>query len=77
MIVDLCSRKNRSLPRLPRAQREAQESLADSVLFDAASVGAPKTAIQFVKDGRASLLRIHPQPMTKEQAAAWLADFEL
>ena len=77
MIVELCSRRNRSLPRPPREQREAHEGLADSVLFGAASVEAPKTAIQFVKDGRASLLRIRPEPMTKEQAAAWLADFEL
>jgi hypothetical protein len=51
--------------------------LDESVLFDGASVDASKTAIQFVKDGRASLLQIHPQPMTEEQAAAWLANFEL
>jgi hypothetical protein len=67
MIVELRSRRNRSLLPPPRQRRQAHEGLAESMLFNAASV----------KDGRASLLRIDPQPMTKEQAAAWLADFEL
>jgi hypothetical protein len=66
MIVELCSRRNRALSPLPRQQRVTHESFAD-----------PVTAIQFVKDGCAPLLQIHPQPMTVEQAATWLADFEL
>jgi hypothetical protein len=50
------------------------ESLNEAALFGAASTGDPKIAIQSVRDGRASLLRIYPQPMTVAQAAAWLAD---
>jgi hypothetical protein len=50
------------------------EGLNEAALFDAASTGDPKKAIQAVRDSRATLLRIYPQPMTVAQAAAWLAD---
>jgi hypothetical protein len=55
--------------------RVLDEGLNEAALFGAASTGDPKIAIQSVRDGRASLLRIYPQPMTVAQAAAWLADF--
>jgi hypothetical protein len=54
--------------------RVIDEGLDESALFDVASTDDPKTAIQLVRNGRASLVQIYPQPMTVAQAAAWLAD---
>jgi hypothetical protein len=75
MIVELRSRRNRSLPPPHRELLQVHERLAASVC------STPHLWMRqrqpSLKDGRASLLRIHPQPMTKEQAIAWLADFEL
>jgi hypothetical protein len=51
--------------------------LDESTLFDVASAHDARTAIQSVREGRASLLRIYPRPMTEAQAAAWLADLDL
>jgi hypothetical protein len=45
MIVELRSRRNRSLPPPHRELLQVHERLAASVLFDAASVDAPKTAL--------------------------------
>jgi hypothetical protein len=53
------------------------EGLDESALFDVASTDDPKRAIQLVRDGKASLLRIYPRPMTEAQAAAWLAHLDL
>jgi hypothetical protein len=53
------------------------EGLEEAALFDVASTDDPKTAIQRVRVGRASLLQIYPRPMTEAQAAAWLADLNL
>jgi hypothetical protein len=53
------------------------EKLDESRLFDVASAEDPKAAIQLAREGRASLLRIYPPPMTEAQAVAWLADFGL
>jgi hypothetical protein len=50
------------------------ERLDESTLFDVASADDPKTAIQRAREGRASLLRIYPPPMTEAQAVAWLAN---
>jgi hypothetical protein len=78
MIVELCLRRNRSSSPPSREQQQGAHRGSDEpVLFDGASVDAPKTTIQLVKDGKASVLQIHPQSMTEKQAAAWLADFEL
>jgi hypothetical protein len=51
--------------------------LDESTLFDVASAYDARTAIQSVREGRGSLLRIYPRPMTEAQAAAWLADLDL
>jgi hypothetical protein len=53
------------------------EILNESALFDVASARDPRTAIRLVRDGRGSLSRIYPPPMTQAQAAAWLADLNL
>jgi hypothetical protein len=53
------------------------ERLDESALFDVASLDDPKTAVRLAREGRASLLRIYPPPMTEAQAAAWLAGFGL
>jgi hypothetical protein len=53
------------------------EILNESALFDVASARDPGTATRLARDGRASLSRIYPQPMTQAQAAAWLADLNL
>jgi hypothetical protein len=50
------------------------ERLDESTLFDVASADDPKRAIQLAREGRASLLRIYPPPMTEAQAVAWLAN---
>jgi hypothetical protein len=50
------------------------EDLKESALFDIASTDDSKTAIQLVRDGRASFVQIYPRPMTEAQATAWLAD---
>jgi hypothetical protein len=50
------------------------EDLEESALFDVASTDDPKTAIQMVRNVRAPLVQIYPQPMTEAQAASWLAD---
>jgi hypothetical protein len=50
------------------------EGLEESALFDVASTDDPKTAVQLVRQGGASLVQIYPRPMTEAQAAAWLAD---
>jgi hypothetical protein len=53
------------------------EELNEVALFHVASTSEHKTAVQFVRDGRATLLEMYPSPMTKDQAAAWLADLYL
>ena len=53
------------------------EVLNESALFDVASVSDPTTAIRLVRDGRVTVSRIYPRPMTQAQAAAWLADLDL
>jgi hypothetical protein len=53
------------------------ERLDESALFDVTAVCDAKTAIQSVREGRASLLRIYPRQMTEAEAAAWLADLDL
>jgi hypothetical protein len=58
-------------------ERVIDEGLNESALFDAASTNDPRIAVQLVRDGRAALLQIYPRPMTREQAAAWLADLYL
>jgi hypothetical protein len=63
-----------ALSNFEAGQNQAiDEDLEESALFYGASTDA-KAAIQSVKDGKASLLRIYPRPMTEAQAAAWLAD---
>jgi hypothetical protein len=51
--------------------------LDESTLFDVAAACDAKTAIQSVREGRASLLQIYPRPMTEAEAAAFLADLDL
>jgi hypothetical protein len=53
------------------------ERLDESTLFDVAAACDAKAAIQSVREGRASLVRIYPRPMTEAEAAAWLADLDL
>jgi hypothetical protein len=53
------------------------ERLDESTLFDVASVDDQKTAMQLAREGRASLLRTYPPPMTEAQALAWLANLPL
>jgi hypothetical protein len=53
------------------------ESLNEAALFDVASTSDPRAAIRLVRDGRVSLSRIYPQPITQAEAAAWLADLDL
>jgi hypothetical protein len=57
--------------------RVIDENLDEVALFEAASTGDPKIAIQSVRDGRAALLRIYPRAMTVAQAAALLADLSI
>jgi hypothetical protein len=52
------------------------EELKEAALFYAAP-SDPRTAVQSVRDGKATLLEMHPRPMTKDQAAAWLAGLYL
>jgi hypothetical protein len=51
------------------------ERLGESTLFDATSADDAKTAIQFAREGRASLLRIYPPPMTEVQARGLASRF--
>jgi hypothetical protein len=50
------------------------ETLNESALFDVASANDPIAAVRLVREGRVALSCIYPPPMTKAQAAAWLAD---
>ena len=53
------------------------ERLDESTPFDVASVDDPKTAMQLAREGRASLWRTYPSPMTEAQVVAWLANLPL
>jgi hypothetical protein len=53
------------------------EILNESALFDVALARDPRTAIRLARNGRIAVSQIYPQPMTRAQAAAWLADLNL
>ena len=68
-----------ALSNFEAGQKQAiDEGLEESALFEVVcTMDDPKTAIQRVRDGSATLVQIDPRPMSEAQATAWLADFNL
>lgn len=78
-IFYISSFTSRALP-LSSVSGENQvidENLNEAAIFDIKSANDPRTAIRLVRDVSAALSWSVPRPMTKAQAAAWLADLYL
>jgi hypothetical protein len=63
--------------RFYAAHKRIPADFDETALFEVASTDNARVAIDMVKAGKAALLEIYPEPMTKEQAEAFLAELGL